>query len=502
MSPLPAAFPRRGLALLALVALGLAATAFAATAPPAGRFRGLPDPRAVLEQGPAPAGFPATWGVREGRPVPADYEIDPEITGPPASREALLQGLQALPSLMLELEVADLFGAERGLYAHPLETGSDWERPASVEIVFPGGTGPVRSPAGVRIQGGWNRRPEESPKHSFRLVFRKRYGAGKLNFPLFGPGGAQEFDELILRAGCNNTWLHWSAEERRRGDYLRDQWMRDTHTAMGHGAARGWFVHLYLNGLYWGLYNLTERPSGPFVASRFGGKPGDYDVRNASNLLEGDDVAWKELVGLAQAGLEDPDRYTRAARLLDVPAFADFMLLNLYGANADWDGASNWYAARRRRPTGPFQFLVWDGERTLENPQDSALAQDASESPTGLFQQFRRNPAFRRTFAARARQHLTGSGALTPGPAAARFRALAESIETAVVVESARWGDYRRDAHPYKTGPYERYTREDHWRPEVRRLLEEYFPRRTAIFIGQLREAGLWTDAEEAVPGR
>jgi len=49
-----------------------------------------------------------------------------------------------------------------------------------------------------------NRRPEESPKHAFRLAFHKKYGAGKLKFPLFPGPGAEEFDGLILRAGSQS----------------------------------------------------------------------------------------------------------------------------------------------------------------------------------------------------------------------------------------------------------------------------------------------------------
>ena len=121
------------------------------------------------------------------------------------------------------------------------------------------------------------------------------------------------------------------------------------------------------------------------------------------------------------------------------------------------------------------------------------LAFDAPDSPPRLFSRLRRIPRFQRLFAERARRHLTRDGILTPGPASARYRLLAQSIELAVVAESARWGDYRRDAHPYKTGPYELYTRDDHWRPEIARLSKEYFPARTAEVIRQLAAAGLWS---------
>jgi hypothetical protein len=117
---------------------------------------------------------------------------------------------------------------------------------------------------------------------------------------------------------------------------------------------------------------------------------------------------------------------------------------------------------------------------------------DDDESPPRLFHKLRENAEFRRVFAARARQHLTNGGALTPDNAAERYRKWAKEIESAVVAESARWGDYRRDAHPYKMGPYELYTRDDHWRREIDRLLKEYFPKRTEVVLRLFREAGLY----------
>jgi hypothetical protein len=115
---------------------------------------------------------------------------------------------------------------------------------------------------------------------------------------------------------------------------------------------------------------------------------------------------------------------------------------------------------------------------------------DDDQSPPRLFHKLRENAEFRRMFAERAQQHLTHGGALTPENAAERYRKWA--IDSAVVAESARWGDYRRDVHQYKTGPYELYTRNDHWRPEIDRLLKEYFPKRTEIVLKQFREIGLY----------
>ncbi len=440
------------------------------------------------------AGFPGSWGIREGKPVPADYAMDPAITSAPDFQAKLPRAISALPTVSLVVNPDDLFASQTGIYANPMESGEEWEHPASIEY-FPAAGAAVDDSgftehAGLRIQGGWNRRPEESPKHSLRLIFRHRYGTDRLRYPLFRDAPT-EFSTLILRGGNNNSWLHWSAEERRRADYLRDEWMRRTHAALGQTAARGRFVHVCLNGLYWGIYDLCERPDHSFAAAHLGGRPADYDSRNADKILNGDDAAWRSLLRLVETGSARENYWAQVQAALDVPAFIDFAILNLYGANADMDGASNWYAARKRIPDGRDHFFVWDGERTLEQVTDSRLSEDAADSPWRLWQKLRENADFRRQFSERVRAVCAGNGPLAPEPAAARYRQLVAELEPAIALESARWGDHRLLVNPYKAGPFERYTVEAHWRPEIQRLLHDYFPARTREFRAQLRAAGL-----------
>ncbi len=436
------------------------------------------------------AGCPPIWGTYEGHPMTAHYGVNvrPDLRGQTA--EAFATALRSLPSISLVLPPESLWDSRRGIYLNPQETGEEWERAGSFEFLPSDGDKAVQLDCGIRIQGGWSRRPEESPKHSLRLIFRKRYGASRLRYPVFGEP-ADDFTTLILRGGNNNSWLHPDAVERGRAEYLRDSWMRETSAALGHPAARGRFVHLYLNGLYWGLYQITERPDGHFAAKALGGAASDFDARNADKIISGDDVAWKQLFAAANADIHSDANYQRIGALLDLPSFIDFILLNLYGANADWDRSSNWYAARKRTPAGPYHFFEWDGERTLEAIADNRLTTDDDESPMRLFHRLREHPAFVRAFAARARVVLGEGGPLSPAQAAARYRRMADALEPAISAEAARWGSYRKKVAPFRTGPYEIYTRETHWRPEVNRLLQDYFPARTGEVLRQWTAAGL-----------
>ncbi len=438
------------------------------------------------------AGLPTQWGVHNDAPVVADYETDPDITTSPTYQKRFVPALAALPSLSLVLDPSDLLDPTRGIYSNPMENGAEWERPASLELLPQADHQGFLARCGVRVQGGWSRRPEESPKHSFRIDFRPRYGSSHLRHPLFGPDGPDQVRTLILRAGCNNSWLHWNSTERRQGDLLRDPFMRDSFRDVGQLSSRGRFFHLYLNGLYWGIYNASERPDESFLSQHLGGIPEHYESRNAGKILSGSDLVWKQLFAIANAGVDDPVAYAEITRLVDIDNFCAFMLVQIYGGTSDWDADSNWYAGRRIHPQGPFQFLIWDSERSLEAVDANILAADDDQSPTRLFQALRRNPTFRSTFARIARRHLEPGGALAPEATTRRYARLADELRPAMVAESARWGDYRRDVHPYREGPYELYTVDDHWEPEVDRLLHHYFPARTREVIRQLSEAGLY----------
>jgi len=438
--------------------------------------------------------FPETWSTNRDLTLSAHYRMSAGTNA--AARARVLESLASLPSLSIITEPQDLFSPDTGIYTHPMERGRDWERAAAVELLEPQGAHSFQIECGLRVHGGMSRHPDESPKHSFRLLFRRRFGAAKLQVPLFASGGAQAFSSLVLRAGNNDSWLASDGQTRRQADYLRDEWMRRSLLAMGYPSARGIFVHLYLDGLYWGLYNLCEYPEPSWLADPNGRSELDYDLRKGDKTESGDDTAWNQTMALANSGLSDSRAYQAISRQVDLAQLADFLVLNFYAGNTDWDRSANWYAYRPRLPGGTFRFLVWDAECVLHSPVVNTLDFEDDDSPPRLFQKLLENVDFRTLFAERAQRLLFNHGPLTPEAASARYRALVESVEKAIPAEACRWGAYRRDLHPYKTGPFDRYTPESHWQPEVHRILEEFFPLRREVLLNQFRERGLFNSPE------
>ena len=469
-------------------------------------------PSTVVHQTDSPQGYPNHWGIFStiSGQVPADYGMDPEITQSAEYQSQIIPALKSLPTISLVTDKGYLFSHSTdsdtgGIYIHTAPPtgglGTGWERPVSIEYLMPDGSQNIQADAGVRIHGGHSRVPEKNPKHSFRVVFRGIYGQKKLNHNFFGEDTNEEFDNLVLRAGFNQTWLHWASSQRKRAQYINDSWVKETYREMGHLSAHRRFVHLYLNGLYWGVYELSERMDQDFMAAYLGGEADDFDViKDYEELAAGDYTEWENMMAMAadissmmriQGKSESGENDPLLPNYLNLENLIDYMILNFYIGNLDWDH-HNWVVARNRNNPGKgFQFIPWDSERSFNSRNHNVVEENNFERPSYLYSQFREDMRFRNLFSQRVEALLGSGGLLSPDSASARWQKLSSDIELAIIAESARWGDYRRDVHPYNSGDYELYTKHDHWDEEQSRLYEEYFPVRSEIVYQQLREIGL-----------
>jgi hypothetical protein len=469
----------------------LRAAVFADGAPPSTEaVHSYVFPHLVVAQPAQPLGYPTQW---KDNPRGADYEMDPAVLVDTETRAAAAAALAALPTVAVVMNADDLWSPDRGIYMNPSLEGFDWERPASFEILFPDGTS-RQIHCGIRVQGGSSVLGWKVDKLSLRLVFRDLYGKGEFVYPLFEGSPVISFDTLVLDAHMNLTFVHPDHAQRIRSQYVRDLYTADLQRAAGSLSPRGRFVHLYLNGLYWGLYELHERPDEHFAAAHLGGVEEDYDVfrHEDTQAIYGDTVAWDTMLAILRrpAGLADAASYAEIQSYLDVADFIDYMLVNFFAGNEDWPH-HNWYAARRRAPDAGFRFFSWDAEHVLKEVTANDTTEDDAGTPGEIFQALRQSPAFLAALDARASELFGPGGIFYVNPErpvydpahpednrpAHLYMQRIEEVRAAMLAESARWGDNRRPDQPYTVAD---------WQAELDWLINTYFPQRSAIVRAQL----------------
>ena len=205
-----------------------------------------------------------------------DLAMDPKVTEDPRYAGLIESSLTAIPALSLVTDNRNLFQPDSGIYVNAENHGEDWERESSVELIYPGGVSGFNANAGLRIRGGWSRH-DEFPKHSFRLFFNSEYGDDKLRFPLFGTEGTDAFDKIDIKTAQNYSWANDNAYAA-HNSFVRESFSRDLQGELGRPYTRSRFYQLYLNGMYWGLYETQERSEARFAESYLGGDEAGYDV--------------------------------------------------------------------------------------------------------------------------------------------------------------------------------------------------------------------------------
>ena len=478
----------------------------------------------IVTQSQNPEGYPDRWGIlggdvsynkyKVGERAPAHYGMEQDVCNAKEYKEYIKEAFASLPSVSIVTNPGYLFSDknnenEGGIYIYTgVTTGNGWERPISLEYYEPDTDRQFQINCGLRIHGAASRQPEKTGKHSFRTYFRNIYESGKLRFDMFeAETSVNKFDHFVLRAGFGYSWMHWSSNDRNYSQYVVDAFAKRTQLNMGHKSAHNRFVHLFINGLYWGLYDLSERISNNFMEAYFGGEDVDYDVMNHSGLSDGSRSIFDNMVTLAQNGKYDE---LLSANLLDMENYIDYMLINFYVGNTDW-GDNNWYAARNRVSQNEgFRFFCWDTENCFfsglnynvitqggrfKGPLRKILfGSDEQSLSGGLIQ----NEEFKLLFADRVQKHFFNGGALSSKATAELYEKISDEIDLAVILESARWGAYRRKTLP-GDGASPIYTRNAHWLPHKQNLLNTYFPARSGVVYNQLRNLGLLSAVDAPV---
>ncbi|MFM1943857.1 MAG: hypothetical protein RI897_2839, partial [Verrucomicrobiota bacterium] len=416
-------------------------------ASPLSLYLSCPTPGATIRYTTDGSEPTANQGTEYSQPIPVvtatvirAAAFHPDLLPSDVVSHTLLAGRASrnrfLPTLSLAANNSDLWGPTGIMEpGNTINHGIAWERPVSVEYFVPEDNSGFALTAGLRIQGGAWVRERYSPsaslpysKYSFRLYFRGDYGTSTLHYPLFPDCPINEFERIVLRAGMNDH----------SNPFLVDELVRRLHANMGAIASHGTFVHLHLNGSYKGVYNPTERIDVDFLRS-YTQSTNDWDLIAQFNELQaGDMTEWNRLSStILGRDLSDPANYAAVASQLDMDAFIDYLLLNIYTGNGDWPW-NNWRAARERKPGAKWFFVVWDAEWSFGNSGRSVYVNTINEELAAnapianFFRALTASPEFRLRFADRYEHHMHNNGALTDENILAQYLELRNTLLPAI----------------------------------------------------------------------
>ncbi len=284
------------------------------------------------------------------------------------------EGYQNMPIVTLNINEDDLFDYERGIYvtgkiydesehtgypetypANYHQKGKQWERKANFKYFDESKNITLEQDIGVRIHGGWSRAFNQK---SFNLYARKEYsGTSAFGHQFFNNINAHS---LMLRSGGYRDTF---------ATKVRDSLNQDFSINENFDVQRGFPTIVFLNGEYWGIYNLQERFSDNYVSEHHGINKNNVLIIKNDEIDEGQDSyyhLYEELISFFESSdFSVGENYEAAKAYIDVEEFASYMSTQLYVNNIDWPGNN----VRVYRDVGDenakWHFMMYDTDDSI-----------------------------------------------------------------------------------------------------------------------------------------
>ncbi len=288
-----------------------------------------------------------------------------------------------LPVVSICSDSLDLFDYELGIFvpgasfdpANPGETGNyylsgrEWERPTNFEFYELDNTG-VNQQAGLRTHGGNGRK---IPQKCVKLYAREEYGKKKFKHRFFESIADTSFKHLVLKPFIA-TWFVAGVN-----NHISNQIAAPLNLETL--ASRP--IALYLNGEYWGIYYIHERPDERYLETHCHVDIDDINLIEGwrGNCEAGSNSSFLALYDyIANHDLAEPEAYAYVKNHIDIDNFIDYQILEIFTANYDWP-ANNMRCWQEG--DGKWRWIFFDGDICLIQKDFDAFANATYDGPSG-----------------------------------------------------------------------------------------------------------------------
>ena len=314
---------------------------------------------------------------------------------------------------------------------------NNWERPVHIELFTPEGVLGLKQDAGIAIFGGFFGR--QIRQKSFTIYARDKYGDADFDFPFFPSKSLSSFQRFILRASANDFNM----------TFLRCAMMNSLvigQMDIDYQAYQP--AVLYINGVFWGLYNIREKMNQYYPESNYGIESDRVDLlEKTGETANGDGTHYHQLIDFVrQNPIDDPENYAYVKERMDMVEFMNYLITEIYVDNQDWLVQNiKWW--REHSATGKWRWMLYDldwgfsgeirmgTEQYNHNTLEWVLGMDEASF---LFRRLLENETFRAEFAQRFVTHLI----LTFNPERVHqiISGMAERITPEMPRHIERWG--------------------------------------------------------------
>jgi len=406
----------------------------------------------------------------------------PSVT---ANRSFFIAERSTLMVVSILMDPADLMDPNRGIYSlgysaapeSPHLGANYWrdvEKPVHLQFFEPSGRLGFSQDLGIKIGGQYSR---AMPQKAFNVFARDSYGSSVMEYPFFPGLDLTTFKAITLRTSGQDAGIS------KMRDILMTSLLSETDLDCQHYRP----AVVYINGAYWGIYEIRERINEYFIAYSHDLDPGKVDLLQANwDVRAGNNdhyLATRDFV--RRNDMRRQENYDYVKTQMDVKNYMDYLVAQTYCANIDLANVRFW---RERTEGALWRWIVYDTDGGFYRANDNTLASLTDPKGTGWAQRLStllttkllQNTEFRQQLLERFAYHLNYTFARER--VVGRIDEIAATLEPEMPRHLQRWGGG---------------SMED-WRIEVRKL-RVFAEKRPAIVLGHIQSEFGLSDEEMAI---
>lgn len=318
----------------------------------------------------------------------------------------LMNEASTLPIFSLVTDPANLWGGEAGIYVKGKKWKrhgynkrlynwkQSWKRPCNVEFFDTAQTQKINIPAKIKISGG---RSRNFPQKSFTLALPGK--SDEMFRYAFFPHKNIPASKTILLRNSGDDWEYTMFRDILMHSLLihrMDIDMQDAQPAV-----------VFLNGEYWGIYNIREKLDTYYLQANHHSDPNAIDlIKTYSDIKAGDLSAYRAMLRFIRShDLADPQNYETITRQIDIDEYINYQLAQIFYDNCDWpDNNIAWW--RERNAKGRWRWILYDtdegfqllGKKKSCSRNTLKVATRPNTQGTFLFTSLLHNQEFRNRF--------------------------------------------------------------------------------------------------------
>jgi len=263
-----------------------------------------------------------------------------------------------LPILFISMNNSDLFDFNSGIYAkgpgakpeppyHGANYHKNWEKTANIQLIDTSQKSCFNQIAGIKIAGQYSRMLHQK---SFAIIARKKYGNNRFKYPIFPNRKFKKYKSFVVRnSGSDNNHLHF-----------RDILTTSLAKSLKPVSQDYLQCVVFLNGKYWGIYNLREKINEHFLKQHFGVKKNNVallkhrmDVQHYGRINYGDILKY-----IKKTKFKSRKNIDSLAKLIDIDNYLDYNITETYINNIDAGGNIRYW--RKREKGSKWRWILYD----------------------------------------------------------------------------------------------------------------------------------------------